>query len=90
MPECRRRYKGITFQFVTIACFPLQNQLYLVHKFHTPSMPALIGLFVVGLTLPLWGGALAAVVGGGFFLLIQYPLPFLLVGGAVLLAATMA
>jgi hypothetical protein len=41
-------------------------------------MTNLIALAIVALTLPLWGGALAALIGGAFFLVVNNPL--LLVG----------
>jgi hypothetical protein len=50
----------------------------------------LVALFLTALTLPLWGGALAAVVAGGFYLLAVHPIPFLVIGGGLLLAAVMA
>jgi hypothetical protein len=37
-------------------------------------MTNLIALAIVALTLPLWGGALAALVGGAFFLIVNHPL----------------
>lgn len=46
-------------------------------------MPLLIGLFLAALTLPVWGGALAAVVGGGLMLFVHYPVPMIV--GTVLL-----
>ena len=49
-------------------------------------MKNLIALAIVALTLPLWGGALAALIGGGFYLLVQQPILFVvLVGGLFLL-----
>jgi hypothetical protein len=51
-------------------------------------MKNLIALAIVGLTLPLWGGALAALVAGGFYLLVQQPILFVvLVGGLFLLGS---
>jgi hypothetical protein len=42
-------------------------------------MAQFIALLIVGFTLPLWGGALAAVIGGGFYLLMTNPILFLIV-----------
>lgn len=53
-------------------------------------MPALIGLFLTALTFPIWAGALTAVIGGGFFLLVHYPIPFLVIGGGILLLGAFA
>ena len=53
-------------------------------------MPTLLALFLTALTFPLWAGALGAVVGGAFALLIHYPIPFLVIGGGLLLAAARA
>ena len=50
-------------------------------------MAKLIALVLVGLTLPIWAGALAAVIGTGFWLLASHPIPFLLIGGGILLCA---
>ena len=53
---------------------------------YSKLMKNLIALAIVGLTLPLWGGALAALVAGGFYLLVQQPILFVvLVGGLLLL-----
>jgi len=53
-------------------------------------MLQLAALFLVALTLPIWAGALGAVVGGGFWLLVNHTVPFLVLGGGLLLAAVMA
>lgn len=53
-------------------------------------MVKLLALFLTALTLPLWAGALGAVVGGGFYLLVNFPIPFLVLGGGLLLAAAKA
>jgi hypothetical protein len=45
-------------------------------------MPLLVGSFLAALTFPLWAGALAAVVGFGFHLMVTAPWIF---GGIVLL-----
>jgi len=53
---------------------------------YSKLMKNLIALAIVALTLPLWGGALAALIGGGFYLLVQQPILFVvLVGGLFLL-----
>ena len=41
---------------------------------YSKLMTNLIALAIVALTLPLWGGALAALVGGAFFLIVNHPL----------------
>jgi hypothetical protein len=43
---------------------------------------------ILGLTLPLWGGAIAAVIGTGFFLLIQQPLVLVCLVGILFVLAT--
>lgn len=48
----------------------------------------LIALFLTALTLPIWGGALAAVVGAGFYLAFQHPLILLLIVGGLLFLGT--
>jgi len=41
---------------------------------YSKLMKNLIALAIVALTLPLWGGALAALVGGAFYLVVTNPL----------------
>ncbi len=53
-------------------------------------MPTLLALFLTALTLPLCAGALGAVIGGAFSLPIIYSIPFLVIGGGLLLAAARA
>lgn len=48
-------------------------------------MPALIGLFLLALTAPIWGGAISGAVAFGFYLLVNFPIPFLVIGGGLLL-----
>jgi hypothetical protein len=58
---------------------------------HSNKKPVtkLLALFLTALTVPIWGGALAAVIGGGFYLLATQPVLFLVIGGGLLLAAAM-
>jgi hypothetical protein len=51
-------------------------------------MKSFLALAIVALTLPLWGGALAALVGGAFFLVFHNPLLLVaLVGGLFFLGS---
>ena len=46
-------------------------------------MVYILAAALTALTLPVWGGALAAVVGAGFWLIVNFPVPFIL--GTVIL-----
>ena len=50
-------------------------------------MTQFILFLILGLTLPIWGGAIAAVVGTGFFLLVQQPLAFVCLIGILFVLA---
>ena len=59
--------------------------------FFAQLMAPFILFLILGLTLPIWGGAIAAIIGTGFFLLIQQPLAFVcLIGILFVLAAHFA
>ena len=61
---------------------------YYVQQAKKPNLAQLLGLFVTAITLPIWAGAAAAVIGSGFYLLVNFPIPFLVIGGGILLLAT--
>lgn len=50
-------------------------------------MTKLAALFLAALTLPIWAGALAAVVGAGFYIFVNFPIPMIILAVVLLYGA---